>query len=270
MARKLELLHIPLLPADAAFTESELQKRGDKAFKELSLLYPALLTTTQCKIGRQFQSKSGSICLVVELEQSPQDRLRYTARRNSVAEDDPQLENIAQMILLSARHGQDRIYLQAQNINRDALEFCGKVSRDDRSINALLRQRRNTQLSIDTLLGQDHFDFPDVIECAVIDQPVSLTGLVEWVGGKKFRLFAIRFVEKPDIQYARLAYHHRKEVYFQTTTHDVRALAQAVLGAAIDSSRVRIKAYVAVRPLTGSIDHFVLHGTTIEIMAKQR
>lgn len=266
MARKVELMHIPLLPADATFTESELQTRGNKAYRDLLLMYPALLTTKQYKIGRRFQSKSGSICLVVELEESPQGRLRYTDGRNSITEDSPQLEAIAQMILSSARDGQDRIYLQAQNINCDPLAFSGKASQEDRSLNALLSQRRNTQISIDTLLGQDHFDFPDVVEFTIIDPPVSLTGLVEWVGGTKFRLFAIRFVEKPDIHYARLAYQHRKDVYFQTTTQDVRALGQAVLVAAIDLTRVRIKVHVAVRPLTGNVDYFVLHDSTIEVI----
>lgn len=270
MAKKIELLRYRLLPASASFTEGELRERGGAALNELKMLYPMLTGTAEYSIGTHFQNDGESICLVVEISQTSQERLKQIDKRSSSDDAMHDLESVAKMILASGCSSQDRIYQQAQEINQAIMTLGDALSKDDISFRALLKRRKNQQIKICTYAGQDQFDFPEIIETTVIEQPVSVSGYVEWVGKRGFRLWSIKIDGERDMRYKLPAYHHQKDVYFQADIQDILAIGRSVLDAAFDRRRILIRANVVMRATTGSIAHFILHDPKVRSIEGRR
>lgn len=267
--KRIELLRMRLLKSDAPFTEEKLKKRADKVYSELKLLYPKLASESQCRVDRRYLSDGDYIMLIVDLEESPQDRLKYSQVGKVGSDDATHLEGIAKVILESAHSVQERIYREAQDTNLGMAASLETRSKNDRSFGAMLGKRRNTQLVVETSAGQDRFDFPDIVGTISLEHEVAISGYVQWVGRRGFRVSAFKIHDHGDGQRLRLAYRDKKDVLFNLDKQDVYAIAEVALKAAIDRRRIFVRVYASIRTLTGTIDHFTLQTPNIEFVSRE-
>lgn len=270
MSQGIEVIRHRVWDVKARFSDADLKKRAADVFAELKLLYPKLSSVTECEVVREFQIQDDHVDLIVKLVPSSQNCLPYAKGRHVVVDDQYHLKEVAQAILESAGSTQNRIYRQSLEANSGLLTFGESRSKEEVAFNALLVRHKKSQLVVSTMSGQDRFDFPDIIETALIEKLYVISGYVEWVSRKGFRISAIKFERQVERSRFRSSYSQQKDVLFRHEVQDVRTIGESALKAAMDRRRVLVNVHVAVRVLTGNIDYLILGDSKIEYLPARR
>lgn len=260
------VISVSLMPADASFTDEELWQLKSKAMQELRLLYPKLANVKLFTIKTRFQIQDNLLKMVVDFVSLPQGSLAFGKGKNKSADWNVKLEDIASMVLGSAQDAQARIYQHAQQANTGLLGPEDRKTMEDISFAALLRRHRNATVLINTSSGQDRFDFPEIIKSSVVESPVVISGLVVSVGREWFEVGAVKIQNHAEVCYVPPAYSHKKKVLYPSREHDPLEIGTRMLAASIGRQRVSFSGFVAIRPLTCKVDHFILDSPTVEVI----
>lgn len=262
---RLCLLKMPLFPLPALFSDEKQALRKGQVMNDLKILYPRLADVTQCAVDYRYEADGKYLYLVVELTSIPQGLLRFAGDRYASADEQSQLGEIAAAILESGNTTQLSIYQLAREANTSMPVIDNVRGGTESRLEAIVKRYRNHTVCVDTLNGQQQFDFPDFNGLVTTEKSVKVSGFVEHVGRDGVAISSVRVIQA-DVGFPLPRRSQKLKVFYQRDRHDALALGVRALEAAIERYRVEMQVFVSVDTLSSQVSHFVLDGSDISVV----